>query len=334
MASRRERGWAGRVVLITGVGGFVGSHLARELLARDAVVVGIVRDSGGLRKLDLLGIRRHLELANGDISDPGLVHRVINNYEVDTVFHLAAQTSPQVACRAPVPTLMSNVVGTWNVLEATRLSPLVRSVVVASISDLSDQDGSDPEEASASNLQPYEASKACAELLARSYAASFPLPVVVVRCANVYGPGDTDWSRPIPGTVRQALAGDDPVVSGNARAEADYLYIADAVDGYVTAGERLPEISGQVVHLGTGRRTSTLALVKMILAEVGDSGLQPRLLNEDGATPTTIKTAIDAARKLSGWRPRVSLNDGLALTVGWYREHLATGKVLALGGGR
>ena len=335
MTAGRERGWQDRVVLVTGIGGFVGSSLARELLARGARVVGIVRDSAGLRKLELLGIHRRVDLITGDISDPGLVSRCLSEYEVDSIYHLAAQTSSQIARRSPVPTFESNVSGTWHVLEAARLSPLVRSVVVASTDAVPDeQTVGEQGDGLGLGVQPYDASKLCADLLARSYAATYPLPVATVRCARVYGPGDTNWSRLVPGAVRQALAGEDPVVRGDGKVEGDYLYVTDAVEGYLSAGEHLPEISGSAVRLGSGQRTSVLGLVRMILAEVGDPGLQPRVLNENGVEPIPPRQALDNARKLLSWRPRVGLAEGLALTVAWYRDYLSAGKVLAISGGR
>lgn len=343
---RARRGWDDRVVLVTGVGGFVGGSVATELLARGAHVVGIVRDGRSLRQLELLGIRRRVDVVTGDITDPGLVLRTVGDYEVDTIFHFAAQTSPQVARRSPVSTLSSNVAGTWNILEAARLNPLVRSVVVASILD--DAAGT---ERHAVGMPPYEASKVCSDTLSRSYAATFPLPVVSVRCAAVYGPGDTNWARLVPGVTRQALGGEDPLVADDAVAQRDYLFISDAVDGYLSAGDRLPEISGKAVDLTSGRRTSTLALVQMILAEVGDPALQPRLQLDAGrrgegvaaigrmigdidaaADVPTVRSAA-SSRRLAGWRPLVPLREGVAATVQWYRDYLATGKLLTLEGG-
>ena len=330
-----RRAWEGRVVLVTGIGGFVGCSLASELLARGAYVVGIVRDGRSLRKLDLVGIRRRVELVSGDVADLNLVQRAVGEYEVDAIFHLAAQTSTQVAARSPASTMVTNVGGTWNVLEAARMNPLVRSVVVASVADDAPRRGLSPR-----GLPPYEASKACCETLARSYAASFPLPVACVRCASVYGPCDTNWDRLVPGVVRDALAGKDPLVPHDWLAERDYIFISDAVEGYLTAAERLPEISGTAVSLGAKAPTSTAAMVEMILAEVGDPGIRPRLpLNrahapighDGGHGPAALATApVDTAGILAGWRPRVPLPEGIALTVGWYRDYLTTGRVLAL----
>jgi CDP-glucose 4,6-dehydratase len=177
---------------------------------------------------------------------------------------------------------------------------------------------------------PYDASKACTDILARCYAASFPLPVAVVRCSNVYGPGDTNWSRLIPGTIRAAVAGEDPVIRSDGTPERDYLYLGDAVDGYLSVAEHLPEISGEPINFGTAQSVSALRLVKMILDEVGDSGLQPRVQGEASGEISRQSLSYEKARDLLGWTPRVSLPEGLSRTVAWYREYLEVGKVLAL----
>lgn len=324
--------WQDRVVLVTGIGGFVGSGLAKALLERGAKVVGVLRDSAGVRQLEALGIRRGLELAYGSIADAGLMNRVVNEYEVGTVFHMAAQAIVQVANRSPVPTFESNILGTWTILEAARLSPVVERVVVAS----SDKAyGDQPvlpytEDTPLNGLYPYDASKACTDILARSYAASFPLPVAVVRCANIYGPGDTNWSRLIPGTVRSALAGEDPIIRSDGTPERDYLYLMDAVEGYLAVAEHLPELSGEAINLGTSSSVSALDLVRAIIAEVGDTGLQPRILGEASGEISRQSLAFDKARRKMGWEPRVSLQEGLSLAVAWYREYLSSGRVLAL----
>ena len=331
-ASQRSNAWRGRHVLVTGIGGFVGSGLAKELLERGARVVGILRDSAGVRQLEALGIRRKVDLAFGTITEASLINRVISEYEVDTVFHLAAQALVQVANRSPISTFESNITGTWTILEAARLAPLVQRVVVAS----SDKAyGDQPvlpytESTPLDGRFPYDASKACADILARCYAVSFPLPVAVVRCANIYGPGDTNWSRLIPGTIRAALAGEDPIIRSDGTPERDYLYLSDAVAGYISVAEHLPELSGEAINLGTGKSVSALDVVRQVLAEVGDTGLQSRILGEASGEISRQSLAYDKAYRVLDWEPRVGLAEGVALAVVWYREFLSSGRVLAL----
>jgi CDP-glucose 4,6-dehydratase len=334
MPAHTRNGWRGRVVLVTGVGGFVGSGLAKELIDRGAKVVGILRDSAGTRQLEAVGIRRSLDIAHGSITDASLMSRVVSEYEVDTIFHLAAQALVQVANRSPISTFESNIAGTWTILETARMAPLVQRVIVAS----SDKAyGDQPvlpytETTPLHGRYPYDASKACADILARCYAASFPLPVAVVRCANIYGPGDTNWSRLIPGTVRAALAREDPIIRSDGTPERDYLYLSDAIDGYLAVAEHLPELSGEAINLGTARSVSALEVVERILAEVGDSGLQPRILGEANGEISRQSLDYAKARRTMDWEPSVSMQEGLSMSVAWYREYLSSGRVLALTG--
>lgn len=322
----------GRRVLVTGIGGFVGSALARELLARGAKVIGILRDSAGSIQLEAVGIRHSVDLVFGSIGDAGLVSRVLAEYEVDTIFHLAAQAMVQVANRSPISTFESNIAGTWTVLEAARLSPVIERVVVAS-SDKAygDQPALPYTESTPLHAQyPYDVSKACADLLARCYATSFLLPVAVVRCANIYGPGDLNWSRLVPGTIRAALAAEDPVIRSDGSPERDYIYLNDAVEAYLMVAEHLPEVAGQAFNFGTGRPVSVLDLVNMILTAVGDAGLRPRVLGEAAGEISRQSLSHATARQALGWEPQTSLLDGLNRSVDWYRDHLASGRVIPL----
>lgn len=315
--------WRGRTILVTGAGGFVGSALARELLERGAMVVGILRDSSGTRLLDALGLTSRLEIVRGTITEPGLVQRALNEYEVDSVFHLAAQAMVGVANRSPLSTFESNIAGTWHVLEAARLSPKIQRVVVASSDKAYGIQSVLPytEDTPLHGLFPYDASKVCADVLARCYATTFPLAVAVVRCANIYGPGDLNWSRLVPGTIRSALEGQDPIVRSDGTPERDYLYLSDAVEGYMRVAERLPEFSGEAFNFGTARPIAAMDLVEQILALVGNPGLRPRILGEARGEIDRQYLAADKAAEMIGWRARVSLLEGLRSSVEWYRAY-------------
>jgi len=327
-----SRTWLGRTVLVTGVGGFVGSGLAAELVGRGACVVGIVRDSQGLRLLHSRGLTNRLDIVRGSISEPGLVQRAINEYEVDTVFHLAAQAIVGVANRSPISTFESNIAGTWHLLEAARNGRTVQRVVVAS----SDKAyGDQPllpytEDTSLGGTYPYDASKVCTDVLARSYAVSYQLPVAIVRCANIYGPGDLNWSRLIPGTIRSAFQGENPVIRSDGSPERDYLYIDDAVEGYLRVADALPGQRGQAFNFGTAQPVSALSLVREILSSVGDRQLEPRILGQaKGEIDRQSLSAAKAARVL-GWAPKTSLRLGLQKTVDWYRDYLMVGSARVL----
>lgn len=335
-SAERASRWAGRVALITGVGGFIGSALAAELLRRDATVVGIVRDSAGMRMLETLAIHRRIHVVTGSVDHPGIALRALNEYDVDTIFHLAAQTHVSVANRSPVPTFETNLAGTWMVLDAARQSPLVRGVVIASC----DKAYREPVAAERigdqvpPGMNPYEASKVCADILAQSYAATFPLPVGIVRAVNVYGPGDLNWQHLIPGSIRSALGGEDPVVRSDGTPLREYLYLADAVDGFLTVAERLPELSGRPLVLGTGKPHTVLQVVRRVLDEVGVAGLQPRILAETAPESADRCVGYADIRGRTGWHPEVGIEEGLHRTVEWFRAHLSTGNIVAFGAAR
>src|SRR2546421_1079278 len=324
MSDNGRDAWRDRTVLVTGIGGFVGGGLAAGLLARGATVVGVVRDSGGERLLDALAIGDRVELVHGSISDPGLVQRAINEYEVDTVFHLAAQAIVGVANRSPLSTFESNIMGTWRVLDASRQSPTVKRVVVASSDKAYGSQRHLPytEETPLSGIYPYDASKVCTDVLARSYAATYHMPVAVTRCANIYGPGDLNWSRLIPGTIRSALNGSAPIIRSDGTPERDYIYLDDAVDGYLRVAANLPGIAGEAFNLGSGRPISASALVAQILLAAGRTELHPRILGEANGEIDRQSLASSKATRMLGWRPSVTLELGLAATVAWYRHFL------------
>jgi CDP-glucose 4,6-dehydratase len=324
MGESRSPFWDGRTVLITGAGGFVGSGLALKLSNCGARVVGVIRDSGGERLLRTHGIADEIEIVHGSIGDPGLVQRAINEYEVDTIFHLAAQAMVGVANRSPVSTFESNVAGTWHVLEAARLSPCVKRVIVASSDKAYGDQPTLPytESTPLGGAYPYDASKVCTDVIARSYGVAYGLPVAVLRCANVYGPGDLNWSRLVPGTIRSVLSGDDPIVRSDGTPERDYIYLSDAVDGYLRVAEQLPRYRGEAFNLGSSRAISAIDLVTLIGAAAGRPDLKPRVLGTATGEISRQCLAAEKARRLLGWEPTTGLAEGLAATIAWYRGYL------------
>ncbi len=315
----------GHSVLVTGAGGFVGANLAASLSRRGASVVGIVRDSRGLRKLDALGADG-VDVVRGSLTDDGLVERVLNEYEVEYVFHLAAQAIVGIANRSPVSTFESNIRGTWCVLEAARTAPLIRGVVLASTDKVYGDQRVLPytEDSPLAAIYPYDASKLCAETLARSYHASFALPLAIVRCANIYGPGDLNWSRLIPGTIRSALAGEAPVIRSDGTLRRDYLYVDDAVSAYVALAEQLEraEVRGEAFNFGWSRGHSVLEVVDAVLEGTRRTDLSPRVLGEAHGEIRHQWLSAEKSRRVLGWEPRVGLEEGIARSVDWYASVL------------
>ena len=322
--------WNQRRVLVTGASGFIGGWLASALIEAGADVVGIVRDAPRRSTLNLLGLAANMHIVRGSLTDYALVERAINEYEIDTVFHLAAQAIVGPANRSPRSTFESNIQGTWNLLEACRGNPLVQRIVVASSDKAYGDQPHLPytEESPLNGLYPYDASKVCADVLARSYAATYGLPVAVTRCANVYGGADLNWSRLIPGTVRSILLGERPIIRSDGTPERDYIFITDAVRAYLTLGERAadPDVRGQAFNFGSGHPVSALTVVQELLQIAGRTDLPPDIRGQGSPHGEIDRQYLDSSRALRvlGWRPQVDLRSGLEIAFHWYRQHAPT----------
>ena len=323
--------WAARPVFITGANGFIGSWLARELVRQGASVVALVRDQTAQGGLALQGVRDQVTLVSGDISDAALMQRVVNEYAIDTCFHLAAQAIVGVSNRSPLSTFETNIRGTWNVLEACRtVSTVTRIVVASSDKAYGHQDHLPYHESDRLNgIFPYDASKACTDILAQSYFVSFGLPVAVTRCANVYGGGDLNFSRLIPDTMRAVLADRAPVIRSDGSPTRDYMYAPDAASAYMTLAEALDrdDVRGEAFNFGLGLPISVRELVERIIALAGREHLQPRVLGSSvprGEIDAQYLASDKAAERL-GWRPSCTLDDGLRETLSWYASFLQMG---------
>ena len=320
--------WTNRHVFVTGASGLLGCALVERLVDQGAQVTCLVRDHVPQSRLWQTAAAARVQQVHGPLEDHALLLRALNEYEIDTVFHLGAQTIVGTAARSALSTFEGNVRGTWNLLEACRqLSGLVRRVVIAS-SDKAYGDVAEvpyTEDMPPRGRFPYDASKACAELVAGSYFHTYGVPLAIARCGNLYGPGDLNFNRLIPGTIRAALEGQRPVIRSDGRYERDYLYVHDAATAYLQLAQSLdePGIAGQPFNFGNQRPVSVLEVVKRLLDIAGRADLEPIVLNE--ASHEIRKQYLDCgkARRLLGWEPRYTLQQGLEETVAWYRQHLA-----------
>jgi len=319
--------WRDRPVLVTGATGLVGAWLTRRLKEAGADVVCLVRDWIPQSELVRRGILERVRVVRGDVRDRDIVERAIGEYEVDTVIHLAAQAIVGIANRNPVSTFESNVQGTWNVLEACRRSPGVRSIVVAS-SDKAYGDHKDlpyDEDTPLEGRHPYDVSKSCADLIAQAYAKSYALPVAVTRCGNFYGGGDLNWNRIVPGTIRSIIRGERPVIRSDGSFIRDYFYVEDGAAAYMLLAEQVysrPELCGMAFNFSNELQVTVLELVRRILCAMG-STLEPDVRNEAGNEIRHQYLSAACARKQLGWAPLFSLDQGLERTIAWYREYLA-----------
>lgn len=325
------RFWLNRPTLVTGATGLVGGWLVRALRAAGAELVCLVRD--WVPRSHLL----HSELANrviiirGDICDQPLLERVLGEYEIDSVFHLAAQTIVPIASRNPVSTLQTNIAGTWSLLEACRRSPMVKQVVLASSDKAYGEAKELPydEDTPLQGRFPYDVSKSCADLIAQSYAATYGLPVAITRCGNFYGGGDLNWSRIVPGTIRSILERQRPVIRSNGQLVRDYFYVEDGAAAYMLLAQALaenPALRGRAFNFSDEAPVTVLQLVRRILQAMG-SDLEPVVLGQAQNEITSQALCAARARRELGWRPLFSLDEGLRRTVAWYETFLAANRL-------
>jgi CDP-glucose 4,6-dehydratase len=318
--------WYERPVLVTGCTGLLGSWLTEALVSAGALVVGFVRDDVPQSHLVRSGYIDRIRVVRGDVTHYAKVERAINEYEVDTIFHLAAQTIVGIANRAPLSTFESNIRGTWVTLEAARRSPTVTRVVVAS----SDKAyGAQPvlpytEDMPLHGQHPYDVSKSAADLIAQTYAVTYGLPVAVTRCANLYGGGDLNWNRLVPGTIRSALQGQRPIIRSDGTFLRDYLYVRDAVSAYLGLAQALdrPWLHGQAYNCGTDAPMSVLEMTRLILSLSSYPNLEPVVLDE---VRNEIKDQyLDSAkiRGEIGWQPTYTREHALKQTMAWYAAYL------------
>lgn len=320
-----SRFWSGRSVGVTGGTGFLGSHLTASLVERGARVTVLVRDAVPPSSVNRQWWDRVAVVA-GEVEDGRVVERMLGEYEVETVFHLAAQSQVGVANVNPAATWEANVRGTWSLLEAVRRSPSVGQVVVASSDKAYGSQSALPytEDMPLLAVNPYDVSKACGDLIATCYARTFGTPVAVTRCGNFFGPGDLNWQRLVPGTIRSLLGGERPVIRSDGTLTRDYLYAIDGVLAYLRLAEALaddPALAGEAFNFSTERPLSVLELVAL-LQDAAGTGLEPVVLGTASHEIDHQYLSAEKARRVLGWQPRYTLEDALAETVGWYRAEL------------
>lgn len=319
--------WRDRSTFVTGATGLVGSWLVKRLIEAGADVVCLVRDWVPQSEL----VRTHqidrVKLVRGDVRDQALLERVLGEYEIDTVFHLAAQTIVCIANRNPVSTYETNIQGTWTLLEACRRSPSVKQIVAAS-SDKAygDQETLPYDEHTPLHGQhPYDVSKSCADLIAHACAQTYGLPVAITRCGNFYGGGDLNWNRIVPGTVRSVIRGQRPVIRSDGNYVRDYFYVEDGAAAYMLLAEQLaaqPMLRGEAFNFSNELQVTVLELVHRILKRM-DSELLPDVRSEASHEIHHQYLSAAKARRLLGWKPLFTIDQGLEATIDWYRKFFA-----------
>ncbi|VWA42936.1 GDP-mannose 4,6-dehydratase [Bacillus altitudinis] len=315
--------WNGKNVFVTGCTGLLGSYLVKELIDQGANVTGLVRDQVPRSNLYQGGQFEKMNVVQGALEDMQTIERALGEYEIDTVFHLAAQAIVGVANRHPVSTFEANILGTWNVLEACRRQPLIKRVIVASSDKAYGDQEQLPydEDMPLNGKHPYDVSKSCADLISHTYYNTYGLPVCITRCGNLYGGGDLNFNRIIPQTIQLVLEGKAPEIRSDGTFIRDYFYIEDAVKAYLLLAEKMEEkgLAGEAFNFSNEIQLTVLELVDKILKAMG-SELKPRILNQGTHEIKHQYLSAEKARKLLDWKPDYSIDEGLEKTIEWYRE--------------
>jgi CDP-glucose 4,6-dehydratase len=311
--------WRDRRVFVTGCTGLVGAWTVRALRERGAHVVGLIRDQVPGSELLRGGLYQEIDVVRGCVEDQPLLERALAEYEIQTVFHLAAQTIVGIANRSPLSTFETNIKGTWCLLEAARrcgTNPLV--VVASSDKAYGDQDKLPyTEDAPLQGRHPYDASKSCTDILALTYHNTYRLPVCVTRCGNFYGGGDLNWNRIVPGTIRSVLRNEAPVIRSDGSYIRDYFYVKDGAAAYLHLAEcmaRQPEVAGQAFNFSNEIQVSVLNLVARIL-RLMHSKLTPEVRGEALHEIKHQYLSAAKARQMLNWRPRYELDEALSETI-------------------
>ncbi|MBK9210724.1 MAG: GDP-mannose 4,6-dehydratase [Anaerolineales bacterium] len=316
--------WQDRPTFVTGGTGLVGSWLVQRLVDAGADVVCLVRDWVPQSELVRSGLIEHVKIVRGDVRDRDMLERALGEFEIDTVIHLAAQTIVTIANRNPISTFETNIAGTWNILEASRRSPKVKQIVMAS----SDKAYGDQEilpyneDTPLQGQHPYDVSKSAADLIAATYAKSYDLPVAITRCGNFYGGGDLNWNRIIPGTIRSILRGQAPIIRSDGEYIRDYFYVEDGAAAYMLLAEQLaarPELKGQAFNFSNEIQVTVREIVESIIKIMG-SDIPPTILNEASNEIRHQYLSAEKARNMLNWKPLFNLDQALGMTIDWYRN--------------
>ena len=322
--------WKDKNVLITGINGFVGSNIAIELIKKGCNrIVGVERDLVSNSNLKYSGADNKIILVKGSITDKELVERAVKQYEIDTVFHLAAQAIVTFANSSPSETFHSNIIGTANVLEAIRISPMVKRVVIASSDKAYGQQKQLPytEESPLAPTFPYDVSKACAEMIAKTYCELYNCPITIVRPCNIYGGGDLNFNRIIPQSIKSILEDKNPVLRSDGSPVREYLYIDDVVDAYLEIAKNIEgrQLKGEVFNIGSDDIIDAKTLTEKMISASGKY-LRPDIQGKGNPSGEIDKQFLssDKLKNTLNWKTKVSLEEGLERTIKWYEKYFKT----------
>ena len=317
--------WKFRNVFITGCTGLLGYWLTEHLLAKGAAIVGLVRDCVPQSSFYRCKLNERVTVVRGEVENFLLLERIINEYEIDTVFHLAAQPIVGTANRSSLATFETNIKGTWNVLEACRRTDsLVKRIIIASSDKAYGIQENLPytEEAPLRGSHPYDVSKTCADLIASSFFTTYQLPIAITRCGNFYGGGDLNFNRLVCGTIRSVLHNEPVLIRSDGTPKRDYIYVKDAVSAYSTLAEKLEECNlyGEAFNFSGGGPLSVLDMTHAVLKLMNTKDHPVEIMNQSSGEIKDQYLSIEKAQKILQWTPHYSLEEGLRETIDWYHS--------------
>lgn len=319
--------WLNKNVLVTGCTGLLGSWLTYELVELRANVTGLVRDHVPHSQLYRDDLMNKINLVAGDLENYYDIERALNEYEIETVFHLGAQTIVPIANNNPLSTFESNIKGTWTLLEACRRNKRVKKIIIASSDKAYGEQEKLPytEDMPLAGNHPYDVSKSCADLIAQMYYHQYGLSVCITRCGNLFGSGDLNFNRLIPGTIRSVFYGERPVIRSDGSFVRDYFYVRDAVDAYIMLAEKMDkeEVIGHAFNFGNDTPMTVLEITNKILSLMKREDLKPLILNEAKGEILKQYLSSEKARKMIGWSPKHAIEEGLKETIRSYADYFS-----------
>ncbi len=320
--------WKDKNVFVTGCTGFLGSWLTKALVERGANVTGLIRDLIPRSNLNWSGFKDRINVVRGELEDYFALERILNEYEIDTVFHLGAQTIVSIANRSPLSTFEANIKGTWNLLEACQKISTVRRIVIASSDKAYGEHKKLPydEKTFLQGSHPYDVSKSCADLISQAYYKTYHLPVCITRCGNFYGGGDLNFNRIVPGTIKSIIYNIPPIIRSDGSYIRDYFYVLDGVEAYLFLAEKMDSMKtyGEAFNFSNEIQVTVLELVHEILKLMDRGDLEPKILNQVKGEIKHQYLSAEKAKKLLGWKPKYTLEEGLKETIEWYRLFFET----------
>lgn len=320
-----QSNWVNKNVLVTGATGLLGAWLTEELMNLKVNVVVLVRDHVPHSRIYREGLVKKINVVSGNLEDYSVVERTLNEYEIEVVFHLAAQAIVPIANSNPLSTFESNIKGTWTLLEACRRNKQIKKIIVASSDKAYGEQAVLPytEEMHLMGRNPYDVSKSCADLIAQMYFYHYGLPICVTRCGNLFGGGDLNFNRIVPGTIRSVFYGERPVIRSDGKYIRDYFYVKDAAKAYILLAEKMDstDIVGQAFNFGNDIPKTVLEITNEILFLMGRSDLEPVILNQAKGEISSQYLSSKKAREMFGWMPLYSIREGLTDTIEWYKNY-------------